>query len=369
MSSPRPRILHLDAGREWRGGQRQVLLLADGLRARGYEPLVVGSPGSPLVERLRARGIAASTIRMRSDWDLVAARRLRALMRTWRPDVVHAHDARSHAIALAALFARRGLTVPLVVTRRVPFPPRGVRLKYGPRVAHFIAISGAVRDAMLTAGVAAERIDVVHSGVPAPAADIEARDWRAERGWPADSVVCGVVGAMSAEKGVATLTAVGERLPPAVRDRVRLVLLGGAPKGAGPARGDEIVGGVRAYRAGFVDAVHEATAGLDVLWHPSRAEGLGTAVIDAMALGVPPVAFAVGGLPELIEPGRSGLLAPAGDVDAFAREAARLVEDATLRRTLGAGARDRARVFDATKMVDGVERVYARVLAATAATR
>lgn len=366
MSSPRPRILHLDAGREWRGGQRQVMLLADGLRSRGYEPLVVGAPGSPLVERLRARGIAASTIRMRADWDLVAARRLRSLMRTWRPDVVHAHDARSHAIALAALFARRGITVPLVVTRRVPFTPRGVAVKYGPRVAHFVAISGAVRDAMVAGGIDAGRIDVVYSGVPAPDAETRPRDWREERGWPAGSVVCGVVGAMSAEKGVATLAAIGERLPAAARDRVRLVLLGGSGRAA--ARGaDDHVGGVRTFRAGFVDAVHEATAGLDVLWHPSRAEGLGTAVIDAMGLGVPPVAFAVGGLPELIEPGRSGLLAPAGDVAAFAHEAARLVDDPALRHAIAIGARDRARAFDATRMVDGVERVYARVLAATPA--
>lgn len=355
----RPRILHLDAGREWRGGQRQVLLLAEGLRERGYEPLVVGAPGSPLVERLRARGIAASTIRMRADWDLAGARRLRALLRTWLPDIVHAHDARSHAIALAALFARRGARLPLVVTRRVPFPPKGVGLKYGSRVARFIAISGAVRDAMVTGGVAASRIDVVHSGVPAPSVATP-RDWRAERGWPAESVVCGIVGAMSAEKGVAVLTEMGERLPAATRERMRLVLLGGPPQ---PATTEETIGGVRAFRAGFVEAVHEATAGLDVLLHPSRAEGLGTAVIDAMALGVPPVAFAIGGLPELIEAGRSGLLVPAGDVAALAREAERLVSDAALRRALAEGARDRARAFDVVQMVNGVERVYARVLA------
>ena len=352
MTASRPlRVLHLDSGREWRGGQRQVFLLARGLRERGHEPLVVGAPEAPLVQRLRARGIAASSVRMRGDWDLPAARRVRALVRTWRPDIVHAHDARAHAIALAALF---GIAVPLVVTRRVAFIPKGT-LKYGRRVARFIAISQAVRDAMIEGGIDADRIDVVYSGVPTPVVE-RARDWRRECRWPDDVVVCGVVGAMTAEKGIAALEAVSAALPEVTRRHARLVLLGGSAAGACS------IGALECFRAGFVDEVHAAMAGLDVLWHPSSAEGLGTAVIDAMALGVPPVAFAVGGLRELIEDGRCGLLAPPGDTTAFAQAAARLVESAPLRAALAARGRERARAFDATQMVEGTARVYERVL-------
>jgi glycosyltransferase involved in cell wall biosynthesis len=117
-----------------------------------------------------------------------------------------------------------------------------------------------------------------------------------------------------------------------------------------------------AFRAGFVDEIHAAMAGLDVLWHPSSAEGLGTAVIDAMALGVPPVTFAVGGLPELIEHERSGLLAAAGDARAFAAEAARLLEDPALRLRLAAAGPIRAREFGVERMVDGVMETYRKVL-------
>jgi glycosyltransferase involved in cell wall biosynthesis len=119
---------------------------------------------------------------------------------------------------------------------------------------------------------------------------------------------------------------------------------------------------MEAFRAGFVDEVHSAMAGLDVLWHPSSAEGLGTAVIDAMALGVPPVAFSVGGLPELIEHERSGVLAPPADIDTFAAAASRLIEDAALRRALGSEGPRRAAVFSVRRMVDGAERVYAALL-------
>jgi len=347
------RILHVDSGREWRGGQRQVLLLTRGQRERGHEPLVVAAADAPLLHRLRSAGLAASALRMRADWDLVAARRLHALIGTWRPDIVHAHDARAHALALGALIGKRD--IPLVVTRRVAFVPKG-RLKYGPRVARFIAISNAVREALTRGGVPADRIDVVYSGVPTPRIDAP-RDWRAERGWTADTIVCGVVGAMTAEKGVRLLAGIGEQLDPALRSRVRLVLLGGK------ATGTESLGGIEAFRAGFVDEVHRAMAGLDLLWHPSSAEGLGTAVIDAMALGVPPIAFAVGGLPELIVHGSSGLLVAPGDVREFAAAASRAIQDESLRAAMRTAGPERAQRFNVERMVAGTGESYLRVLA------
>ena len=347
------RILHLDSGRDWRGGQRQVLLLAQGLRERGHEPLVIAAPGSPLVHRSRVAGIATSAVRMRGDWDLAAMRRVRTIVRAWKPDVVHAHDARSHAIALGALVGRR--EVPLVVTRRVPFRPRG-RVKYGRRVTRFVAVSRAVREALMEGGVEPARIDVVHSGVRFPLVE-RPRDWRGECRWPADAVLCGVVGAMTAEKGVAALEGAARRLPPDVRQRAHLVLLGGTSAGACE------IGGVVAFRAGFVDGIHAAVAGLDILLHPSSAEGLGTAVIDAMALGVPPVAFAVGGLPELIEDGASGLLVSPADEGAFADAVTRLVRDEALRARLAERGRVRAREFSADRMVEGTLTAYATVLA------
>jgi glycosyltransferase involved in cell wall biosynthesis len=115
------------------------------------------------------------------------------------------------------------------------------------------------------------------------------------------------------------------------------VLLGGQSASA------QSVGGLTAFCAGFVDEIHEAMAGLDILLHPSSAEGLGTAVIDAVALGVPPVAFRVGGLLEVIEDQRCGLLVPAGDV-AARRGDRSLFGDQDLRRFLGRPARSAPRV-------------------------
>lgn len=348
------RVLHLDSGREWRGGQRQVYLLARGQRDLGHEPLVIGAPNAPLIQRLRATGLPAAEVRMRGDWDLAAASRVRAAVRSWNADVIHAHDAHAHAIALAALIGRK--SAPLIVTRRVVFVPHG-RLKYGHRVSRFIAISDAVRRALMTGGIDGSRVELVYDGVARPTV-AKRRDWRAECGWPVDSVVCGIVGAMSAEKGIAMLSEIRDRLPEASRSRIRLVLLGGTPERT------QSIGGLTTFCAGFVDEIHDAMAGLDILLHPSSAEGLGTAVIDAVALGVPPVAFRVGGLPEVIEDQRCGLLAPAGDVAAFASALDRLVRDEGLRRLLGAAGPARAAEFSVERMVRGTQGVYDSVLSA-----
>ena len=347
------RIVHLDSGRTWRGGQRQALLLALGLRDRGHESFLIAAPDSPLAARARAAGLAVATTPMRADWDLRAAKKIRSRIRAWRANVVHAHDARSHALAMLALIGRR--TVPLIVTRRVPFTPRSARLKYGDRISHFIAISNAVKHAMVKGGIDGPRITVVHSGIPLARDPIVPRNWRREAGWPEDSVVCGMSGAMTSEKGLGLLDLIARALPDEAAKRARLLLLG-------TATGGSTIGGVAAFAAGFVDPVEPAMAGLDVLFHPSTAEGLGTAVLDAMAAGVPPVAFAIGGLPEVIEHGRSGLLIPAIDPRLFAAEAAKLILDPSLRASLGAGAKKRVEAFSALAMTKGTEAVYEGVI-------
>ncbi|HEY1951537.1 MAG TPA: glycosyltransferase family 4 protein [Gemmatimonadaceae bacterium] len=349
-----PRVLHVDSGRSWRGGQRQVFLLASGLRDLGYRTLVVAPTGSPLIRRAERAGLPTYRLTLRGEWDIRSARELRAVAREWNAAIVHAHDARSHSIARIALIGKRKTR--LVVTRRVAFPPRQVRLKYKYGVDAFIAISQAVRTVMVKAGVPANLIEVVYSGVPAPQVK-RPRNWRKERSWPASAVICGIVGAMSQEKGLDMVGDIARRLPGELFRRTRLVLLGGKGKGG------TTVSGVEGFDAGFVEEIHDAMAGLDVLWHPARSEGLGTAVIDAMALGVPPIAFAVGGLPEVIEDGKSGLLVPPGDIAGFVRAAAALVGDDGLRAMLAEGARQRALEFNSRTMIERTAEVYSRVLA------
>jgi glycosyltransferase involved in cell wall biosynthesis len=140
------RIIHIDSGRAMGGGQWQVLRLLSGLRQRGFDSILLTPPQGPLGEMAAREGFAVEKIRRRFP----------------AADLVHAHDARSHAAA--ALFAR----TPLVVARRVAFPvKRGwmSRWKYR-RADHFIAVSRFVAERLIEARVPESRISVVHDGVP-----------------------------------------------------------------------------------------------------------------------------------------------------------------------------------------------------------
>ena len=346
------RIVLVHSGREWRAAPRQLLLLAQGLREDGHEPLVIAPPDSPLLTRLRTRGLAAAAVRMRGPWDLAAARRMRTLLTTWRADLVHAHDAPAYGLAALALVRRPG--VPLLVTRHGAVVHRGWRA-YGERETHVLAGSNAVAESLRRSGVDADLITVVPAGVEEPPVSA-ARDWHAERGWPADTVVCGLVGARAAGAWLPPLIDAATRLPPDIRARARLILLGGQAAGTGT------LGGVTAFRAGFVDEVHAAIAGLDVLLHISPGQGFPLGVAEAMIRGVPPVGVAVGGMTDLVENGRSGLIVPPGDAVAFAQAAARLIGDAELRRTLASGAVARAREFGVRRMVVATEGAYREAL-------
>jgi glycosyltransferase involved in cell wall biosynthesis len=141
------RILHLDAGREMRGGQWQVLRLIEGLAAAGVESTLLARQDAPLYTAARRLG-----------WRVQPLGIARALACLRGHSLIHAHDARSHSLG-AFLCAR-----PLVVSRRVAFPV-GSRWKYG-RARRYLAVSQFVRNVLIQGGVPEDKISVVYDGVP-----------------------------------------------------------------------------------------------------------------------------------------------------------------------------------------------------------
>ena len=112
------KVAHLDTARSWRGGQQQVLLLTEGLLARGIECLLL-APTAPLLERAAAAGVATEAWGSRGEWDLGAVVRARGMLDRFRPDVVHLHSAHAHTLGMLAAWGR-GFP-PVVVSRRVDF--------------------------------------------------------------------------------------------------------------------------------------------------------------------------------------------------------------------------------------------------------
>ena len=298
------KILHLDTGQSMRGGQHQVLMLLQGLEARGYEQILLA--GKLLVERWDGRPLTIANL-------LEAAP---------EAEIIHAHGARAHT--LAALFCPGK---PLVVSRRVAFPLRRgwlSRWKYG-RGRHYLAVSGYVRERLIDAGVQAPDVTVVYDGVGMPSAEDEKR---------------------------------GEA-------RVGGSALAVAPAIADPLKGSELLrsacqlAGIRMLLSTDLPA---DLSKADVFVYLSESEGLGSATLLAMVRRVPVIASRVGGIPEIVDHEKTGLLV-ANEIGDVAAAIQRMVED----RDFAKGCTERAfrlvsEGFTDDIMVQRTEEVYRTVL-------
>ena len=284
-----------------RGGQWQALYLLKGLAERGHRVRLLAPAGSPLASAAAAQQLEVRPLRLNA---LVAAAR--------DADLIHAHDARAHT--LAVLTGR-----PAIVSRRVAFPVRrnlASRWKYR-RAAHFIAVSDCVRRTLMEAGVDPGRITVVYDGILLP--------------------------------------------EPAQASRTRVVAVDLDDPGKGKKlieRAGKLAGVPIRFSTNLPQDLPEAA----VFVYITDSEGLGSAVLLAMAYCAPVLASAVGGLPEIVEDGVTGLLTP-NDPATIANSIRRLLSDSALASRLAAHARARVETkFSVDRMVDETVRVYERTL-------
>ncbi|MFN2384412.1 MAG: glycosyltransferase [Gemmatimonadota bacterium] len=370
MTTAPLRIVHCDFQRGWGGGQNQVWELLRGLRSRGHAQWLVTRPNSMLGERAREAGFVVVDMRFRGEVNPLAIGELAHWLRRLRPDLVATHD--SHSVATAALAARCVRPRPAIVGhRRVEFPIRpglASRWKYAQGPDHLIAVSRRARDRLIRAGVAPERIEVVYSGVVLPDA---AGDASAPAPQPS---LCERVGA---EPGSPLIVTIANLIDPkdhptllaaaaALRPRERMpqwIVCGGGSQ-LEEIRTEVARRGLsaRVHYLGFVPAARTHLPGADVFVLSSKTEGLGSSILDAMAAGVPVAATAAGGIPEMIDQERTGLLAPIGDAAALAAAVDRLLDDPALAARLAAAARERVRDFDIARIVERTEAVYRAVL-------
>lgn len=329
-----------------------MFLLSRELERRGHCSRVACHPRGELRARLVSAGLPVDPLPIAGDLDVPAALRTGRLLRRHRPDVLHLHTASAHGAC--GLGARLAGFRPVLVTRRLELSVRGGwfgRGKYVRLADHFVAISEAVEQSLVRAGVSPDRVDRIPDGVDLP---------EAKAGAPGRPWTVGTLAAFTEQKDPETwLSAVRQvcgELP-----QVRFVWAG-----EGELR-ERVEVGVR--QAGLADRVEfpgfvdpdSVWPRIDVLFLPSAFEALGSVTLDAMARGLPVVATAVGGIPEVVRHEREGLLAPRGDAGALARELLRLARDEALARRLGAAGKVRAQDFEIGKVVDRIVDLYRRL--------
>jgi glycosyltransferase involved in cell wall biosynthesis len=354
--------LIVDLETEWRGGQSQALLLLKGLYERGHAAELVACKGSPLSHRAQNEGIYVHRV-SRSMARLAAAAKIRSILAEGRIELVHVNEA--HALT-AAWLAGAHRRLPLLSSRRIGFPlGRNWISRTRFRALHsFIANSRNVAQSLVDSGFPSERIAIVSEGVEIPRLPLLEERSAARRQWgiEEDEFLFGCASAFVPEKGqrhvVAALPRVIKQFP-----KARVVLAG---EGACLAQVKELAGQLGLRNAvilpGFVRDMQTLYAALDAFVFPSEFEGLGTALQAAMAYGLPVISTTRGALAEVVEDGRTALVAEP-NADDFAATMTRLLSDRHLQGQLGAAGRkeviDR---FSADRMVDNTLAVYERAL-------
>ena len=347
-----PPVIHVASGREWRGGQRQVWLLAQQLSRLGVEQVVVTGSATELARRLQSSGIPVRTATWKAGVDPRVVPPILSELRR-RLSVLHAHDA--HALTLAGICSRLRRS-PLVVTRRVDFPL--THAGFWTRADRVIAISNAVADVLVQSGVSRERISVIHSGISLEETrktiPLGVRDWL---GLAPGSRVAANVAALVPHKDHATLVDAASHLA-RPHPELHWVIAGeGELRPALEAQIRRLGLEGRVHLIGHVVSPERLIADADVFVMSSRQEGLGTSVLEAMALGIPVASTTAGGLPEMLG-ADSGLLVPPSDSGALARAVARILETPEVGASLAEKARTSVLRFSDLRMAEEVRSVY-----------
>jgi len=298
----------------------------------------------------------------RGEFDLLSAWTLAKAVKKHDIDIIHGHTGHAHTYAcLARMLAGRGK---VVVSRRVDFPPRrGLlnRWKYS-RPDRIIAISNFIAGVLRDYGIEESRLEVVHSVTDASRfVGVEPLP-RSALGIPEGVPLLVNVAALVGHKDHATLI---DAMPSVLRElpELRLLILGdGELRPVIEAQIDRLGVGRSVSLLGYRKDVPQLLKMADAFVISSKEEGLGSAVIEAMACGLPVVATAAGGIPETVIHEKTGLLVPVGDAEALAAAIVRIFRDSQLVDLVKENIKEQVRRFSVDSMVEGNLAVYRRLI-------
>jgi glycosyltransferase involved in cell wall biosynthesis len=361
------KILHINTEKTWRGGEQQTLNLLMGLKRRDISSHLVCQKDSPMAEKAEEKGIKTFPISMHGEVDFLACFRIRTLINRFRYNILHSHTSHAHMLAF---FSSIGANVNRLVSRRVDFSIfrhsflklSGIKYRY--MSDFYIAISHKIKDVLVNDGVPAGRIFVVPSGINPNRFANAGRDYlMAEFNIKSSEKVVINVAHLAGHKGqqylVRSIPLVLAKIPNA-----RFFIVGGGELMDSLKTLAESLGlKKKLIFTGFRRDVGAFYQIADLFVMSSVQEGLGTAVLDALALGKPVVAAKSGGIPEIIKNGESGLLVSPADPKALSEGIIRMLTDDELaKRVARTGKSVVKQKFTIDTMVERNIDVYRQIL-------
>lgn len=357
------RVLHSEAATSFGGQEHRIYKEMLAMRERGHHLELVCQPDAMLAERARAEGFTVHTMPMSGHVNFIkSVAKIRRVLRKSRFDVLNTHSRRD---TLIAGVAGRLAGTPLIVRTRHLAIKAGSLLSYT-WIPHCVTtVSESVRTDLIEAGVPPDRIETIYTPIQIPS-PTTCSTLREELGLSDEDVVVGCVATMRAKKGHMALL---EAIEPLINitPSLHLVLVGSGSPVFEQLQTHVSERGLwgQVHLLGRREDVPNLLAGFDLFALPTEQEALGTAFLEAAAMGLATIGTDVGGVPETIQHGETGLVVPVGDIPALRAALERLIRDPALRRRMGEAGRrlfrDDGR-FSLKTLADTTEHCYCRWL-------
>lgn len=355
------KVLHVDTGREWRGGQRQALWLHSGLIENGIESFLLAEKKGRLVGKDVKNIIGYD---FKGELSFSGIIRLVKIIKEIKPDIVHSHDAHSLTPLVVLKVLLGGFK--LVHTRRVDFSVNKnifSKFKYANNyIDKIVAISSAVKRVLVLDGVLEDKIEVIYSGVRIENPENFSCPVDLKNRFSKEDKVIGCIGNFADHKDHFTLLRAFE-IVYKQNSNVKLLLVGDG----------YLLESVKKFAeklncfnniifAYFREDVYNCMKCMDIFAMTSKKEGLCTSVIDALSFGLPVVATDAGGIPELVLDGVNGFICKVGDYEHIAEKIIYLINNHDICKKMSNNAISSSQIFSVKNMVDGYLNLYKGLL-------
>ncbi len=361
-STPRPlRIIHTEAATSFGGQEHRIFKEMVAMREAGHHLEAICQPRAQLTTRLRQEGFTVHTMEMDGPFHFVrAVLTIRQILKNGAIDVLNTHSRRDTVIAATA---GRLAGTPLIIRTRHLANRVNPLLSYT-WLPHCVTTdSQFVRNQLITRGVAPERIENIYTPL-LKQTPIARSTLREELNLPNSAVVVGCVAVMRANKGHADLV---RAMVPLFAEHANLHLVVAGEGAPVFHQIQELVRSLnlqdRVHLLGRREDIPNVMAGFDIFCLATRLEASGMVFLEAAAAGLPIVATAVGGVPEMLEDGRTGLLVQLDDQNSLRAALLKLIDQPILRKQMGQAGYDRiwsdpASPFTPEALVKRTQEVY-----------
>ena len=365
------RVLHVDTGKGWRGGQQQAVYLYEGMLNRNYKTNFVCRPKSKLSSYFSKKGLPHIEVNVKNELDLISAYKISQICKKEEFNILHLHSAHALSIGIfAKLFNSSLITIGV---RRVSFHVNKnliSRLKYNNSLVNkIVCISDAVKNVLISDGIHKDKLITIHSGintdrfrppsVPPTRGEVKIDEkFKEELGFRKDHIIIGTVAALVGHKDYPTLLKAAEIVINKT-DNVSFCAVGSGEdekKILDLANNLELKN--RFKFTGYREDVGKLLKMFDIFVMASKEEGLGTSILDAQSVGLPVVGTKAGGIPEAVKDNVNGLLVPIQNPEKLAYALIELVNNKEKRVNLGRKGKKTVKQFDIKNTVEKNIQLY-----------